>query len=172
MLIRQEEVRKWLNGESFICGGFRFCYVLLCWRSMSKTFFLIWFLFSFLICKIDFEFGLHLPRIFWNKRFINYAKIDIWYAFHYPYFGKHHIVQSLKTPKIYAHMLIQFQDHVKKYSQTDEPPNTPQYTRPQKANQRWTNRTDNEYRYYCRNDQFQVFKCFMLFTSDSKNGPT
>ena len=41
-------------------------------------------------------------------------------------------IQSLKTPKIYAHMLIQFQDHVKKYSQTDEPPNTSQYTRPQK----------------------------------------
>ena len=47
-----------------------------------------------------------------------------------------------------------------------------QYTRPQKTKQRWTNRTDNEYRYYCRNDQFQIFKCFMLFTSDSKNGPT
>ena len=26
MLIRQGEVRKWLNGESFICGVFRFCY--------------------------------------------------------------------------------------------------------------------------------------------------
>ena len=26
MLIRQGEVRKWLNGESFICGIFRFCY--------------------------------------------------------------------------------------------------------------------------------------------------
>ena len=81
-------------------------------------------------------------------------------------------IQSLKTPKIYAHMLIRFQGHVKKYSQTDEPPNTSQYTRPQKTKQRWTNRTDNEYRYYCRNDQFQIFKCFMLFTSDSKNGPT
>ena len=44
-------------------------------------------------------------------------------------------IQSLKTPKIYAHMLIQFQDHVKKYSQTDEPPNTSQYTRPQKTKQ-------------------------------------
>ena len=27
MLIRQGEVRKWLNGESFICSVFRFCYV-------------------------------------------------------------------------------------------------------------------------------------------------
>ena len=26
MLIRQGEVRKWLNGKSFICGVFRFCY--------------------------------------------------------------------------------------------------------------------------------------------------
>ena len=69
-------------------------------------------------------------------------------------------------------MLIQFQDHVTKYSQTDEPPNTSQYTRPQITKQRWTNRTDNEYRYYSRNDQFQIFKRFMLFTSDSKNGPT
>ena len=43
-------------------------------------------------------------------------------------------IQSLKTPKIYAHMLIRFQGHVKKYSQTDEPPNTSQYTRPQKRN--------------------------------------
>ena len=45
-------------------------------------------------------------------------------------------IQSLKIPKICAHMLIQFQDHVKKYSQTDEPPNTSQYTRPQITNQR------------------------------------
>ena len=26
MLIRQGEVRKWLNGESFIFGVFHFCY--------------------------------------------------------------------------------------------------------------------------------------------------
>ena len=78
--------------------------------------------------------------------------------------------QSHKTPKIYVRMLIQFQVHVKKYSQTDEPPNTSQYTRPHKTKQRWTNRTDNEHRYYCRNDQFLIIKCFMLFTSDSKNG--
>ena len=44
--------------------------------------------------------------------------------------------QSRKTPKIYAYMLIQFQDHVKKYSQTDKPPNTSQYTRPEKTKQR------------------------------------
>ena len=67
-------------------------------------------------------------------------------------------IQSLKTPKIYAHMPIQFQDQVKKYSQTDEPPNTSQYTRLQITKQRWTNRTDNEYRYYSRNDQFSDFQ--------------
>ena len=31
------EVRKWLNGESFICGVFRFCYGA--GRSMSKMLF-------------------------------------------------------------------------------------------------------------------------------------
>ena len=58
-----------------------FSFLLWCWRSMSKMVFLL-LLFSFLICKIDFEFDLHQtnchsPRIFWNKRFINSAKIDI-----------------------------------------------------------------------------------------------
>ena len=45
MLIRQGEVSKWLNGESFICGVFRF--LLWCWRSMSKMcacFFFIFFI--------------------------------------------------------------------------------------------------------------------------------
>ena len=60
-----------------------FSFLLWCWRSMSKMFFLLLLLlFSFLICKIDFEFDLHQtnchsPRISWNKRFINSAKIDI-----------------------------------------------------------------------------------------------
>ena len=84
MLIRQGEVRKWLNSESFICGVFRFCYGA--GGVWVKCFFLLLLLllllFSFLICKIDFEFDLHQtnchsPRISWNKRFINSAKIDI-----------------------------------------------------------------------------------------------
>ena len=172
-------MRKWLNGKSFICGVFRFCYGA--GGVWVKCFFLLLLLllllFSFLIFKIDFEFDLHQtnchsPRIFLNKRFINSKKSIFNILSIIRTLANTISIQSLKTPKIYAHMLIQFQDHVKKYSQIDEPPNTSQYTRPQITKQRWTNRTDNEYRYYSRNHQFQIFKCFMLFTSDSKNGPT
>ena len=93
-------------------------------------------LFSFLICKIDFEFDLHQTNchspafpetrdsLIPQKSIFNILSIIRTLAIPYP--------SSLsKLPKIYAHMLIQFQGHVKKYSQTDEPPNTSQYTRPQ-----------------------------------------
>ena len=58
MLIRQGEVRKWLDGESFICGVFRFCYGA-GGVSVNLLLLLLLLLFSFLICKIDFEFDLH-----------------------------------------------------------------------------------------------------------------
>ena len=173
MLIRQGEVRKWLNGESFICGVFCFCYGA--GRAWVKCLLLL--LFSFLICKIDLSlictkqtvihpaFSETRDSLIPQKSIFNILSIIRTLA-------NTISIQSLKTPKIYARTLIQFQGHVKKYSQTDEPPNTSQYTRPQITKQRWTNRTDNEYRYYSRNDQFQIFKCFVLFTSDSKNGPT
>ena len=176
MLIRQGEVRKWLNGESFICGVFRFCYGA--GGVWVKCFFYYYYyclvflsvrLILSLICIKQTVIHPAFPKtrdlLIPQKSIFNILSIIRTLA-------NTISIQSLKTPKIYAHMLIQFQDHVKKYSQTDEPPNTSQYTRPQITKQRWTNRTDNEYRYYSRNDQFQIFKCFMLFTSDSKNGST
>ena len=174
MLIRQGEVRKWLNGESFICGVFRFCYGaggvwVKCFFYYYCLVFLSVRLMLSLICikqtVIHPAFSETRDSLIPQKSIFNILSIIRTLA-------NTISIQSLKTPKIYAHMLIQFQDHVKKYSQTDKPPNKSQYTRPQITKQRWTNRTDNEYRYYSRNDQFQIFKCFMLFTSDSKNGPT
>ena len=184
MLIRQGEVRKWLNGESFICGVFRFCYGAGgVWVNYYHHHHHHHYYYYYYYCLVFLSVRLILSLIRIKQTFIHPAFPETRDSL-IPQKSIFNIlsinrtlantisIQSLKTPKIYAHMLIQFQDHVKKYSQTDEPANTSQYTRPQITKQRWTNRTDNEYRYYSRNDQFQIFKCFILFTSDSKNGPT
>ena len=154
-----------------------FSFLLWCWRSMSKMLFLYYYCLVFLSVRLILSlicikqtvihpaFSETRDSLIPQKSIFNILSIIRTLA-------NTISIQSLKTPKIYAHMLIQFQDHVKKYSQTEEPPNTSQYSRPQITKQHWTNRTDNEYRYYSHNDQFQIFKCFMLFTSDSKNGQT
>ena len=91
---------------------------------MSKIFLLLLLLFSFLICKIDFSlicikqtviqpaFPETRDSLIPQKSIFNILSIIRTLA-------NTISIQSLKTPKIYAHMLIQFQDHVKKYSQTD-----------------------------------------------------
>ena len=123
-----------------------FSFLLWCWRSMSKMFFFNYYCYYY--CLVYLSVRLILSLICIKQTVIHPAfpetrdsLIPQKLIFNILSIIRTLVntisIQSLKTPKIYAHMLIQFQDHVKKYSQTvDEPPNTSQYTRPQITKQR------------------------------------
>ena len=121
MLIRQGEVRKWLNGESFICGVFRFCY------GAGG----VWgkYVFFFYCCLVFLSVRLILSLICIKQTVIHPAFSETRDSL-IPQKSIFNIlsiirtlantisIQSLKTPKIYAHMLIQFQDHKQTNHQT------------------------------------------------------
>ena len=136
MLITQGEVRKWLNSESFIRGVFFFCYGAGgVWVKCFFYYYCLVFLSVRLILSLICTKQTVIHAAFSETRDSLIAQKSIFNILSIIHILANAIsIQSLKTPKIYAHMLIQFQDHVTKYSQTEEPPNTSQYTRPQKRN--------------------------------------